>query len=411
MTSVVSTSRKLQLDEAGKLNLSELLDKVKTLSNKNELSIDQPKPRTYVATCSEATGRLRTENSTLITEVISVGDSYYRTFFEFLVGDAQSKVAFANLLHTNCVADQNFMEATIYRATLIQLKDKYSISYELATNLFPLVDIDEIHLSLTDCCEIVCRNYLDMLETDHAHQIVGRFDEDGYVRIIEGHHRAIINIVAGFESTPVLLVAPSRQWQEFVTFFRSEGVQLYGDDNSLYHKIDHPDFLNFSVIREDRSHPIIEAVLKKNLSVGLDLGSMIGFYTHALARHNIAMTAIEFESKYAEKAVTLGKLYQLGDLVDVRCENIYDCSYFDDGNDYDFVLMLSILYHLLRRNESECLEWLESMQQRFRHFIVDTEPRTGILDTQKLFALFPNFDHELLFSGADDRLIFLLTRK
>jgi hypothetical protein len=51
------------------------------------------------------------------------------------------------------------------------------------------------------------------------------------------------------------------------------------------------------------------------------------------------------------------------------------------------------------------------MQQRFRHFIVDTEPRTGILDTQKLFALFPNFDHELLFSGADDRLIFLLTRK
>lgn len=255
--------------------------------------------------------------------------------------------------------------------------------------------------------DLVIDNYLAMGQSGQPHHVFVSLNEHGRIVLIEGVHRAIINLVAGYTHIPALVLSRDHLWLELIEFFRSQGQSLYKNPQATYHKIKHPDFDSFEVIREDRSQAILAYLQNRPLvKTGLDVGSMIGFYSHALALAGYEMTAIEREKMYASAMQQLGALYG------APCEIIVDDIYKVDvpSGKYAFAVMLSIIYHLLRNDPAACAEYLHDMQAKIPLFFIDTEPRTGILTEDKLRSLFEGFNFERIFAGKDDRDVFAISR-
>jgi hypothetical protein len=220
-------------------------------------------------------------------------------------------------------------------------------------------------------------------------------------------HRLTINAFKGFQNCPALILKRDSKWINFVRFFKAEGEKLYGDGNVLYHQIMHPDFEGFKVVREDRSAPIIEFLSRASTPLrGLDMGAFIGFYSHRLSLAGHTMSAIEHEQKYASAFETLDRLY--GTNCQIMIGNLYDVQI--PVGAFDFALMLSVLYHLVRNDESRSQAFVDELKTKIPLFFVDTEERTGLLSEGKLRRMFEGYLFEKIFSGNDGRAIFAISR-
>lgn len=325
--------------------------------------------------------------------------NYYGVFRDFLVDPHENDRAFLKFL-----VDPTVVDSTIYRAQCIKLAAETTISYEEAGALVPLTDWKP---SPEIAAQLVMNNYLAMRNPATPYRIVAKIDEFGRIVVFEGLHRTVLNHLAGFTSQPAIILHRSPEWLAFVDFFRSEGEALYKDGKTLYHEIRHPDFADFKVIRQDRSGPIIDFLQRRGgVKRGLDIGSMIGFYSHALGMAGYEMHAIEYEKKYAEAFRRLATLYNSG--ATVENSDLYETDI--PGGHFDFAIMLSIVYHLVRNDPARSESLIAELREKIPLFFVDTESRTGLLPESRLRALFPGFSFECLFRGTDGRDIFAIYR-
>lgn len=325
--------------------------------------------------------------------------NYYGVFQEFLLDPRTNYEPFLNFL-----LDPTVVDSTIYRAQCVTLAADTGISYEEAGTLVPLTDWKP---SPEIAAQLVMDNYLAMRNPAAPYRIAAKIDEFGRIVVFEGLHRTVLNHLAGFTSQPAIVLHRSPDWLAFVDFFRSEGEALYQDRAALYHEIRHPDFADFKVIRQDRSGPIIEFLQRRGaVKRGLDIGSMIGFYSHALGMAGYEMHAIEYEKKYADAFRRLATLYNSGATVE-NCD-LYKADI--PGDRFDFVIMLSIVYHLIRNDPERSEGLIADLREKIPLFFIDTETRTGILPESRLRTLFPGFSFECLFRGDDGRDIFAISR-
>lgn len=325
--------------------------------------------------------------------------NYYGVFRDFLQDPDHLAGPFREFL-----LDPTVVESTIYRAQCIKLAAEARISYEEARTLVPLTDWRP---SPEIAAQLVMDNYLAMRNPAAPYRIVVKIDEFGRIVVFEGLQRTVINHLAGFRSQPAIVLHRSPDWLAFGDFFRREGEALYDDGATLYHAIHHPDFAEFKVIRQDRSGPILRFLEGRGAGRrGLDIGSMIGFYSHALGLAGHEMHAIEYESKYADAFRRLATLYASGATVET-CD-LYQADIPADR--FDFAVMLSIVYHLMRNDAARCEALIADLREKIPLFFVDTETRTGILPESRLRGLFPGFSFERLFQGDDGRDIFAIYR-
>lgn len=336
--------------------------------------------------------------------------SYYGDFYAFISGDPRGRDRYMDRLKQFVQEEGSQLRSLVFRATQVWASKEYALTYQEAAQVVTLLNPSEIPLSVDDCLELVMDNYLSMVESPDPHLVIGRLGPSGRGRIVEGIHRALINQAKGAKVTPFAILERDNEWIDFVSFFRAQGESLYEDDGVLYQGIDHPDFADWRVIREDRSGPILAALSASGVKRALDLGSMVGYYTHKLAVDGIAVTAVEYEEQYARALRVLSDLYGVSDKVTVRREDIYARSYLANEEQYDAVLMLSIVYHLMRRDQERCIEWLGEIKSRFNTIVIDTEPRTGVLPRERVLELFQGFDAQSLYKGKDDREILLFSR-
>lgn len=300
-------------------------------------------------------------------------------------------------------------DGIVLRAELARTASRFRISYQEAWEYLPHVAVYLSSVEAEEIIDQVVRNYLDMAAAPTAYQVIGRLDDYGRFVLVEGIHRALINLANGFQISPVAVVDRSPQWIEFIRFFEDESQFLYQRPNALYHAVRHPDFASFHVIRESRFAPIYGFLRERQFHSGVDLGSHIGEYSHRLSEAGIHMCAFEFEEKYSKAMSRLNVTYGVN--VVVRHQDILCLPTARDRPDADFVLMLSVLYHLLRRDEPGAISWLEEMKDVYACFIVDTEPRTGVLPAAALKKLFRGFNATLLHTGVDDRQVFAFEKR
>jgi hypothetical protein len=327
-------------------------------------------------------------------------DTYYGEFVRFLRHPETWRTGFRQRLLLPEVR-----LSTRFRAKAITLSHRFGIRFDEAAAVADLADLD---LDDAAAADLVLDNYLSLLAAEDAHPGYGAIDECGRLVLLEGTHRTAINLVRGRTHMPFRVLKRSAAWTEFIAFFHAEGARLYGDPNQIYQDVFHPDFASFRAIREDRSQPILDYLSRRGAGRrGLDVGSMIGFNSHKLGAGGFAMTALEYEAPYAAAFRRLAILYDShaevveGDLYGFPVET----------GQFDFAILLSILYHLLRNDEARCVEWLERLKQAIPCFIVDTEARTGLLPESRLRHLFAGHDFARLHEGVDGRDVWAISRQ
>lgn len=323
---------------------------------------------------------------------------YYGLFLRFLEDPLAKSEEYKEILLRSDLVD-----STVYRGQCIKLSAETTLPYDEVRSLVPLTDWKP---SPDVAAQLVMNNYLAMRNPATPYRIVAKIDEFGRIVVFEGLHRTVLNHLAGFTSQPAIILHRSPEWLAFVDFFRSEGEALYKDGKTLYHEIRHPDFADFKVIRQDRSGPIIDFLQRRGgVKRGLDIGSMIGFYSHALGIAGYEMHAIEYEKKYADAFRRLTTLYNSG--ATVENSDLYKVEI--PGDRFDFAIMLSIVYHLIRNDPERAEKLISDLREKIPLFFIDTETRTGILPESRLRALFPGFSFECLFRGDDGRDIFAIS--
>ena len=303
-------------------------------------------------------------------------------------------------------ASPNAIESTKFRAAVLGLKDKYGVTYDEAYQMTS-GSVDHNHLDINSSITRVNSNYLEMLDSKRIWGGILDIDRRGRFSIIEGIHRLVINYVNGIDSADFFINFRHPEWIEFVNFFKEEGRSLYGNENLLYNEIDHAEFANFNVIREDRSKIILEIVLKNNYKSGFDLGCQIAPNAFYLARNGINMSVIEYEAKYVKALNKLCEVYGVN--MQIIQKNLLEME-FNSNNRADFAIATSIIYHLIRNNYDSGVNFLNYLKDNFDSLFIDDEPNTGVLPSEKLISLMSGFHFEILMKGKDNRTLFHFKR-
>jgi hypothetical protein len=235
------------------------------------------------------------------------------------------------------------------------------------------------------------------------------------IEIIEGTHRFIFafikNIIPYFE----INVSQYKLFNDIMYILNQDYEELYKKNNNsfiIYNKIPHMFFFNFEVIREDRSNYIINFLNNFNVKNGLEIGPHNGLLSVQLAKSNYNMESIEYEKKY----YCLSKY--IIELCDVNnCKVLYDditkCYTEIYNKKYDFIVSLSVFYHLKRNNsklfESIFIELIKST----KILIFDDEINTNIFtfDDIKMYINKVKYSYiniEIIHKGIDSRSIYAI---
>lgn len=89
---------------------------------------------------------------------------------------------------------------------------------------------------------------------------------------------------------------------------------------------------------------------------GLDIGCNMGYMCHMFQRQGFRMTGVDFDECHLEVARTLNDTYSL----DVE---FFNCRFeqLEATDDYDIVIMLTVLYHTLNRSVSEAAKMISNL--------------------------------------------------
>jgi len=91
---------------------------------------------------------------------------------------------------------------------------------------------------------------------------------------------------------------------------------------------------------------------------GLDIGCNMGYWCHMLTRQGLAMTGIDFDQKHLAIAAALNETYGLSVPFIRSSLNEYPVS-----QQYDIVLLLTVLYHALARDADEAIRMVEKIDK------------------------------------------------
>jgi len=184
----------------------------------------------------------------------------------------------------------------------------------------------------------------------------------------------------------------------------------------IYNKIPHTIFSNFEIIREDRSKYIIDFLKKYNYKNGLEIGPQNGLLSIELAKENYNMVCIEYEKKYFDLSKYTIELCDVTNSCKVLYNDITKCYTDIKDNNFDFIVSLSVFYHLKRNNpdlfENIFIELIKST----KILIFDDEIKTNILtidDIKKYINKINNIDIDIkvVYKGVDLRTIYAIIIK
>jgi len=275
-----------------------------------------------------------------------------------------------------------------------------------------------------------CSNKLkDNPNFDNFEMIEVYIDQTGKIRVFEGCHRLIISLYHGFTKIPAKVIHRHPQWEEMKELILSE----YAGGELIYNPIEHPDFRKYPIIRQNRSGAIMDFLSSINIYEnkdtssetpeytyrwnpvhyfqrnhaerlrGLDIGCHFGYYSRFFEYSGAEMTGVEANYQYWQKAQYFNRVF--GTSVNYINQSIFECSVIKDK--FDFVIGLSIFYHLFSMSENKTLDLLKQISKNSKYLIIDSFPDR--LSDEKLQNIlvetgFTNITK--IYSGKDGRNLY-----
>ena len=229
--------------------------------------------------------------------------------------------------------------------------------------------------------------------------------------IVEGIHRFILCYIKQLE--PIVEVANSyyEPYDNIMNKLLLDYETIYKKNHNnllLYNKIPHFIFNNYKTIRPDRSDIIIDFLKNKKVLTGMEIGPQNGLLTFQLQKHNFNMTAIEYDIGYYKLIDNISQFLDIPiDLIHTNA-----CNYQFNMLQYDFIVSLSVFYHIKRNNKSQFDTLFINLIKNTKILIFDDEPNTQILSIDYINDLLINnnivYSIHNLYVGDDKRTIYAI---
>lgn len=311
--------------------------------------------------------------------------------------------------------DESLLSSCAYRADICDIMEEYKCNYHdavIINGLLKKYKINKYQNTFNEKSVVsIIKNYIKLLNKIKNNECIdnlfGIIDEYGIINVLEGFHRCMIYYVCKIPQIRIIIIDRHPVWLSFIKFFELESVTLYKQPKLLYHKINHIDFDDFTVIREERIDVIYDNLIKYNSvnQKGLDLGCFIGRNSHYLAGKGIEMDAVEYEKKYYDVCQMLNKTYNLQ--VNFHYMDVY--SFIETTNNkYDFIIILSLAYHLYRNDKQRATEFLKKLLKLSNVIVIDDEPSTQIFVENDIRLIFNECSINKIFTGVDKRNIYII---
>ena len=122
------------------------------------------------------------------------------------------------------------------------------------------------------------------------------------------------------------------------------------------------------------------------------------------------MTCVEYDTNYFNLITNISCLCDVNNKIKIVHKNIYDVNI--ENFEYDFIVSLSVFYHLKRNNKDVFKTFLINLIKKTKILIFDDEPNTELFtlsDINSLLQDLTNICLHTLFKGNDNRTIYAIT--
>lgn len=301
-----------------------------------------------------------------------------------------------------CLSDLTLERTFQIRGNTVRYWNKYPT---LAYNPIGMSAYDYTDYTYEENILVILKNFFDIFNKIKTGQYTPPVEitvtDHGRLCIYEGMHRTMAYLALGITDIPCTIIKSNIIWDNFKAKLADESINAYKGERLLYNPIMHHDFKDWTILRDDR-YPVIKSCLANlNVKTGADLGCHYGYYTHRLTMDGYQMTGFDLGEKEITNCNYLSNTYGIN-CTFVKC-NIMD----REIDQCDFMLMLSLYYHLVRANKESAISFLKKCLTRVKYIIIDDEPNTRHVLAEDLKEICPQI--KKLFTGKDNRSIYLLT--
>ena len=201
-----------------------------------------------------------------------------------------------------------------------------------------------------------------------------RIDNNGLIRIGNGHHR--VSMLRHLKYKEVRVLVKSRE-REFLKF--KEQLHSLYNKKFLYQPTDHPDLAHWD-INYNHCHSVLEFI-KSSMDVKgktvLDIGSCTGWFSYWLADSGALVDGVDVNSKRVEIA-NYQRVYRGADKNNPRFQTKTFEKQLCGNIRYDAVLLLNVIHHYIRRNEAQAFQALKQISEHTDMLFIQLSPRIQI---------------------------------
>lgn len=233
------------------------------------------------------------------------------------------------------------------------------------------------------------------------------------IYVYEGIHRIIFCVIKQINFTFVIKKCTCDVFKYILDTIYSDYDEMYKKNSKkfiMYNPIDHPLFENIPHIRKNRMPAIIDYLSQKNYLKGLEVGCQNGFATYELAKNGYLMEAIDYDDKYIKLFTMIGQILNLN--VNITRQDI---SIYPIDKQFDFIVCLSVLYHIKRNSFENFNNCLKNLFQCSKCLIVDDELSTMHLTLEDYKSILDKgefqYDVKLLDDSDPIRNIYVITNQ
>jgi len=351
--SVVRTTKTIKRNEHNKCNTDKPLECIKPYVNTNDIIYDN---------CELALSEFGFDLSSKKTYVVDDFGGY-----KYLGSDPWSTDLINYIKQTPHydllvqLESPNFiLEETSYYKMLIENINDGTVWGKLLRNIDGVKqqcnEFIELYRSIKNNGFVNTGNYISIYRPDinYTHfygDLICGIHNDGSLEILDGLHRfAILIYLDRIDEIKFVVTFRQSEWEDFYN-----NVKKHYKNIGLYQPIDHPDFSNWVVYRDDRKEKFLLNFVKEHkLISAYDLGCCFGFTLSRIKK------GLDSNSQYAWcRAVELDPIrYNIASVI-LKKQNIScqctDMLKFMQSQEYcvDLILALSSLHHFMRYHPIE----------------------------------------------------------
>ena len=316
-----------------------------------------------------------------------------------------------NIEMSNTITETNVANMVNTIIYLISCKN-----FEKIEPLEPLLQIYNILLNdkhkMIEFYFLYLKNIFDTLDIKH-NPIEIIIENNNTLIIHEGCHRFIMCYLKKIPICFNVKHSNYKIYDDIMSTLKLDYNNMYKnitDEFVLYNAIPHTLFSNFKSLREDRSEIIINYLKEFDCVNGLEIGAQNGLLTIQLVKQNYNMTCVEYDTNYFNLITNISCLCDVNNKIKIVHKNIYDVNI--ENFEYDFIVSLSVFYHLKRNNKDVFKTFLINLIKKTKILIFDDEPNTELFtlsDINSLLQDLTNICLHTLFKGNDNRTIYAIT--